>query len=37
MTAPRKGRSVEKENVAVEVVSSTLGWGPVAGDLRPKA
>ena len=26
MTAPRKGRSVEKENVAVEMVSSTPGW-----------
>lgn len=27
MTAPRKGRSLEKENVAVEVVSSTPRWG----------
>lgn len=27
MTAPRKGCSVEKENVAVEAVSSTPGWG----------
>lgn len=27
MTAPRKGRSVEKENMAVEAVSSALGWG----------
>lgn len=31
MTAPRKGRLVEKENVAVEAVSSTLGWGDPSG------
>ena len=30
MTAPRKGRSVEKENVAMEMVSSTPGWGLVS-------
>lgn len=39
MTAPRKGRSVEKENVTMEMVSSTPGWGLVStgrGRLRTK-
>lgn len=34
MTAPRKGRLVEKENVAVEAVSSTLGWGGTHEDME---
>lgn len=41
MTAPRKGRSLEKENVAVDVVSPTLGWGAPedreGGELRPES
>lgn len=39
MTAPRKGRSLEKENVAVDVVSPTLRWGQQRtgrGELRPE-
>lgn len=41
MTAPRKGCSLEKENVAVDVVSPPLGWGAPehreGGELRPES